>query len=420
MKMHWQILVALVLAVVAGTLTSPDSVLVSVYAFVGQLFLNALLMIALPLVMVSIISGMTNLGNTHSLGRLGVRTLSYYMGTGLLAVVTGLAMVNLFTPGIIDGVPAGERLGLSADTASVLAKVGDSRATDLTDFFLRMIPTNIFRAAADGELLGIIFFSLLFGYFITQIPTALQDSQKRFWSGAHDVMVGITKLLMRFAPYGVFGLVAKIVAITGWDSVRPLAMFFFCVLGGLLLHALVTLSILLRMLGKISPWQHLQRMSTVLLTAFSTSSSSATLPVTMRAVEEKAGVPKRISGFVVPLGATVNMDGTALYECAAAMFIAQAYGLELGIAQQFMIVVIALLSSIGVAGIPSASLVAIAIILGAVGLPLEGVGLILAVDRVLDMCRTSVNVYSDTCAAVLMAKLEEESSGSTSDHAAAV
>jgi Na+/H+-dicarboxylate symporter len=273
---------------------------------------------------------------------------------------------------------------------------------------MRLVPTNVFRAAADGELLGIIFFSLLFGFFITQLAPALQDTQKRFWNGAHDVMVGITGLLMKFAPYGVFALVAKVMAQTGWDAVRPLGIFFLCVLGALLLHGLVTLSLLLRLLGKVSPLQHLQRMNTVLLTAFSTSSSSATLPVTLRAVSERAGVSKRVSGFVVPLGATINMDGTALYECAAAMFIAQAYGLELSYTTQFIVVMIALLTSVGVAGVPSASLVAIVIILGAVGLPMEGVGLILAVDRVLDMCRTAVNVYSDTCAAVIIGRLEGE------------
>ncbi len=404
--MHWQILIALALAVLAGALTPADSTWIAVYAFCGQLFLNALLMISLPLVMVSITSGMINIGDGRSLGRLGVRTFIYYMTTSLLAILVGLAMVNAFTPGIIDGQPAGERLGLSEDTAAVMERVGDAKTTDLSSFFLRLIPTNIFQAAAQGELLGIIFFSLLFGFFITQLKPALQDTQKRFWGGAHDVMVGMTNLIMKFAPYGVFALVAKVVAQTGWASIEPLAIFFLCVLGGLLIHGLVTLSFLLRVFGKVSPLQHIRSMGTVLLTAFSTSSSSATLPVTMRAVEQKAGVPQRVGGFVVPLGATINMDGTALYECAAAMFIAQAYGLDLDYTQQFIIVLIALLSSVGVAGVPSASLVAIAIILGAIGLPLEGVGLILAVDRVLDMCRTAVNVYSDTCAATILARLE--------------
>lgn len=404
--MHWQILIALVLAVLVGAVTPADSVWTAAYAFCGQIFLNALLMISLPLVMVSITSGMINIGDARSLGRLGVRTFLYYMTTSLLAIIVGLAMINAFTPGIIDGEPAGERLGLSADTASVMERVGNAKTADLSSFFLRLVPTNIFQAAAQGELLGIIFFSLLFGFFITQLKPALQDTQKRFWGGAHDVMVGMTSLVMKFAPYGVFALVAKVIAQTGWESIEPLAVFFLCVLGGLLIHGFITLSVLLRVVGKMSPVQHLRNMGTVLLTAFSTSSSSATLPVTMRAVEEKAGVPKRVSGFVVPLGATINMDGTALYECAAAMFIAQAYGLDLGFAQQFMIVTIALLSSVGVAGVPSASLVAIAMILGAIGLPLEGVGLILAVDRVLDMCRTAVNVYSDTCAATVLARLE--------------
>jgi proton glutamate symport protein len=408
MKMHWQIFIALGLALLAGAFTPADSPLVAVYAFGGQLFLNALLMVALPLVMVSMISGMINIGDARSLGRLGLSAFVYFMGTGLLAILTGLFIINLVAPGIIDGAPAGSRLGLSADTETVMAQIGERKVTELSDFFLRMIPTNVFAAAAGGDLLGIIFFSLLFGFFITRLAPDLRQAQQRFWQGAHDVMVGVTRLVMLFAPYGVFALVAKVVSQTGWESVRPLGIFFLCVLGALVFHALVTLSLLLRMAG-LSPLTHLRRMGTPLLTAFSTSSSSATLPVTLNAVETQAGVSKRVSGFVIPLGATLNMNGTALYECAAALFIAQAYGLELGYVQQFAVVTIALLSSVGVAGVPSASLVAIAIILGAVGLPLEGVGLILAVDRVLDMCRTAVNVYGDTCAAVIIQRLEGRS-----------
>jgi proton glutamate symport protein len=406
MKMHWQIFIALGLAVLAGAFTPPDSPLVAVYAFGGQLFLNALLMVALPLVMVSMISGMINIGDARALGRLGLSAFVYFMGTGLLAILTGLFIVNLVAPGIIDGAPAGSRLGLSADTETVMAQIGERKVTELSDFFLRMIPTNIFAAAAGGDLLAIIFFSLLFGFFITRLAPDLRQTQQRFWHGAHDVMVGVTRLVMLFAPYGVFALVAKVVSQTGWEAVRPLGIFFLCVLGALVFHALVTLSLLLRLAG-LSPLTHLRRMGTPLLTAFSTSSSSATLPVTLNAVETQAGVSKRVSGFVIPLGATINMNGTALYECAAALFIAQAYGLELGYVQQFAVVTIALLSSVGVAGVPSASLVAIAIILGAVGLPLEGVGLILAVDRVLDMCRTAVNVYGDTCAAVILQRIED-------------
>lgn len=231
---------------------------------------------------------------------------------------------------------------------------------------------------------------------------------KNFWQGLLDVMMSMTNWVMKFAPLGVFALVAKVVAVSGLDAFKPLAIFFFTVLGALVIHSAGTLYLILRFVAKVNPLLHYRAMSSALLTAFSTSSSSATLPLTMECVEQKAGVSNRVSSFTLPLGATVNMDGTALYECVAAMFIAQAYGLELNFTTQFIIVLVALLTSIGVAGIPSASLVAITVILSTIGLPLEAVGLILAVDRVLDMCRTSVNVFSDSVAAVVIGKLEGE------------
>jgi Na+/H+-dicarboxylate symporter len=221
-------------------------------------------------------------------------------------------------------------------------------------------------------------------------------------------MMKITDFVMKFAPLGVFALVAKIVASTGFSAFVPLAWFFFTTLAALAIHFLITLPLLLYLVGGVAPWRHYRAMISALLTAFSTASSSATLPLTMECVEKNAGVSNRTTSFVLPLGATINMDGTALYECVAAMFIAQAYGLELSFASQFTIVLVALLTSIGVAGIPAASLVAIAIILAAIGLPAEGIGLILAVDRVLDMVRTTVNVFSDSCGAVIIAKSEGE------------
>jgi Na+/H+-dicarboxylate symporter len=213
---------------------------------------------------------------------------------------------------------------------------------------------------------------------------------------------------MKFAPIGVFGLVAKTVAATGFAAFQPLLVFFFSVVGALAIHAFITLPLLLRFVGKVNPALFIQKMSPVMLTAFSTASSSATLPLTLETVEKEVGVSNGTTSFVLPLGATINMDGTALYECVAAMFIAQAYGLDLSITQQFTIVLVALLTSIGVAGIPAASLVAITVILGVIGLPLEGLGLLLVTDRILDMMRTAVNVYSDSCGAVIIARTEGE------------
>jgi Na+/H+-dicarboxylate symporter len=266
----------------------------------------------------------------------------------------------------------------------------------------------VVAAAAQGQMLGLIFFSLLFGFFMTRLEHTNAETMYQLWDGVYQVMMMITDWVMKFAPLGVFALVAKVVATTGLDAFKPLALFFSCVVAALAIHFFIILPLLLRFIGQVNPLRQFQAMAPALLTAFSTSSSSATLPLTLDCVEKNAGVSNRTSSFVLPLGATINMDGTALYECVAAMFIAQAYGLHLGFAEQFTIVLVALLTSIGVAGIPAASLVAISIILTTMGLPVEGIGLILAVDRILDMCRTTVNVFSDSCGAVIIARSEGE------------
>ncbi|MDT8385305.1 MAG: dicarboxylate/amino acid:cation symporter [Gammaproteobacteria bacterium] len=413
LKLHWQILIALVLAVIAGTLTGTDGSLFgitfySIYQFIGTLFLNALKMLIVPLIVSSIIVGIAGIGSTGALGRLGGKTLFYYMSTSLIAILIGLVMVNIIAPGVIDGAPAKDLIGLTADVDDIKDKVEGKGAGDVVDVFLRMVPTNIVTAAANGQMLGLIFFSLLFGFFLTKIQEAYAEALYNFWQGTYEVMMLITEWVMKFAPIGVFALVAKVVATTGLDAFKPLALFFVTVVLALAVHFFVVMPILLRVIGRVNPWRHYRAMLPALLTAFSTSSSSATLPMTMECVEKNAGVSNKTSSFVLPLGATINMDGTALYECVAAIFIAQAYGIELSFATQFTVVMVALLTSIGVAGIPSASLVAISIILAAIGLPIEAIGLILAVDRVLDMCRTTVNVFSDSCGAVVIARTEGE------------
>lgn len=407
LALHWQIAIALVLAAIAGTLTADNAGAMEVYSILGTLFLNALKMLIVPLIVSAIVGGMLAL-EKDSLGRLGGKTVLYYGTTTLIATLIGLLVLDVIQPGIIDGAPAGPRLGLSADTGKVVAAVAGRGLGDIAGLLESMIPANLFVAAAQGEMLGLIFFSLLFGGITARLPERHLRPQREFWTSLYEAMIGITEVVMKFAPLGVFGLVAKTVAATGFQAIQPLALFFFSVLLGLAIHTFVILSLILKFLGRVRPGLHLQAMSPVLLMAFSTSSSSATLPVTIEHVQKGAGVSPQVSGFVLPLGATVNMNGTALYECAAAIFIAQAYGLELSIFTQFTVVLLALVTSIGVAGIPAASLVAIAVILGAVGLPIEGVGLILAVDRVLDMCRTAVNVYGDTVGAVVIARLEGE------------
>jgi len=409
LKLHWQIAIALALAVVAGLVLGAVPGFVAAANFVGTLFLNALKMLIVPLIVAAIIAGLSGISEAGVLGRLGSRTLLYYMGTGLLAILTGLVMVNWLEPGIIAGKAAGARMGLAVDTAQVLQGVRERGTGDLVAVLQRLIPANPFAAAAQGDILGLVTFSLLLAWALAQLPETLRESQQRFWQGIYLAMIRLAELVMRFAPLGVFALVAVVVARTGLAALQPLAWFFLAVILGLLVHALVTVPLVLRLVAGVSPLQHFRAVSPALITAFSTSSSAATLPLTLACLRDRAGVSERVTGFVLPIGANVNTDGTALYECAAALFIAQAYGLELSFATQFTVVLMALLTSVGVAGIPSASLVAIALILSSIGLPLEGVGLILAVDRVLDMCRTTVNVLGDTAAAVVVARLEGES-----------
>jgi Na+/H+-dicarboxylate symporter len=413
LKLHWQILIALVLAVIAGYATGTESAIFgvtfySMFDFVGHLFLSALKMLIVPLITAAIITGIAGIGSEEGFGRLGGKTVLYYITTSLLAIVTGLFFVNLIAPGIADGQPVKDLLGLTADASTIIQNAEGRGAGDFVTVFERMVPANIFKAAHEGQMLGLITFSLIFGYFMVRIPAEHGQTMVSFWQAMMQIMMRITDLVMLFAPIGVFALVAKVVASTGLDAVAPLASFAATVLLALLFHSLVTIPLLLILIGRVNPVRHFQAMAPALLTAFSTSSSSATLPVTLDSVENRAGVSNRVSSFVVPLGATVNMDGTALYECVAVVFIAQAYGIDLSLGLQFLIVTTALLTSVGVAGVPAASLVAIVVILAAAGLPAEGIGLILAVDRILDMCRTTVNVFSDSSGAVIIARTEGE------------
>ncbi len=412
LALHWQILIALGLGVVAGYFTGDFSVagvsLLSVYEFVGQLFLNALKMLIVPLIASSIALGVAGLGNSNSLGTLGLKTLFFYLVTIASAILVGLIIVNLVQPGLVDGQPAGDLLALTSSTDEVQARVGGRGLGEIPKIILGAVPQNIVAAAAANEMLALIFFSGLFGYFMSQIKHELAETMYRFTSGVFETMILITNWVMKFAPYGVFGLVAAVVTKTGFGAAKPLVTFSLTVVAALLFHTFITLPAFVRFVGRVSPLRLFQAVAPALLTAFSTASSSATLPITMNNLEGRAGVPNKYTSFVLPLGATVNMNGTALYECMAAMFIAQAYGLELDFTTQFLICAIALITSIGVAAVPSASLVAIAIILTAIGLPIEALAVLLVFDRVLDMLRTTTNVFGDACCAVIVARLQGE------------
>jgi proton glutamate symport protein len=410
--LHIQILIAIGLAVLCGVLSGPTTGIgtmkwIDAYQFVGDLFLNALRMLVVPLVVSSVVIGVAGIGSIQGFGRLGIKTIAYYITTTFAAVLVGLILVNVIRPGVADNA-APPDAGVSATAQTQLAKVEGRGLRDIADIFQRLVPQNVIRSAVEGDMLGLIFFSLLFGYFLSRLPDERQRPLLGVFQGLNDVMLLITELVMRFAPIGVFALVAKVVATTGLDAFRQVAIFFVTVVLGLAIHLFVVLPLMMRFLGRVNPMRHFRAMTPALLTAFSTASSSATLPMTMECVEKRAGVSKRTTSFVLPLGATVNMDGTALYECVAVLFIAQVYGIDLSFAAQVSVVVLALLTSIGVAGIPAASLVAIVIVMNAVGVPAEGLGLIFAVDRILDMCRTAVNVFSDSCGAVIIGRSEGE------------
>jgi Na+/H+-dicarboxylate symporter len=348
------------------------------------------------------------LGSGPDLGRLGGRTLGFYLLTTLIAVLIALFLVNLIEPGVEDGQPVGDKFAFTADAATVTDNVKARADTSVLDTVKGIVPSNIVEAAANTKLLALVFFSVLFGFFLARIEQPHQGTVMSFWQGIFQIMMRMTGWVMMLAPIGVFALIAKVVTVSGFTGARSLIIFAGCVVAGLVIYGFVALPTLLALVARVNPWRLYPAMAPALLTAFSTASSSATLPLSLQCLEKRANVSKRIAGFVMPLGASVNHAGSALYECAAAMFIAQAYGLHLSFATQFTVVILALITSMGVAGIPAASLVGIAIILGAVGLPAEGIGVLLVFDRILDMCRTAINVLADAACTVIVARLEGE------------
>jgi len=363
----------------------------------SDIFLRLLRMAIMPLIITSLTAAVINVGGRRDLGVLGAKTFAYYITSSLLAILTGQALVNILKPGIGSAIEFQEKV-----TEIPAAAQGPF------ELILNIIPENPFQALAEGAVLPVIFFCILFGYFVTRLDEPYKSTLGDFFQGAFKAMMKLTYAVIWTAPLGVFGINARIVATTGFEAFRSLGFYFVIVLIGLLIHAAVTLPLLVYLVTRKNPYRHYLGMPSALITAFSTGSTIVTLPLTMKAVTEHSGVSDKISSFVLPIGATINMDGTALYECVAVIFIAQIYGVALGFDQQLIIVLTALLASIGAASVPMSGLVMMSIILGAVGLPLEGVAVILAVDRVLDMFRTMVNVLSDSCGAVIVATLDGE------------
>jgi Na+/H+-dicarboxylate symporter len=367
------------------------------------MFLRGLRMIVIPLIFSSIALGVAGMGTSKSLGRIAGKTFAFYIITTLIAAAIGLTLVNIVKPGV------GADLKLTENVTELAgAKVS------FIDQIVNIIPANIFEALSTGNLLAIIFFAIIFGFFINMVDEKQQTTLKDILQAIYDVIMKITFFIIKLAPYGVFAIVANVVGQQAGDTkalldiAGSLGIFVLIVWVGLLIHGGIVLPTLVRVLGKANPWRHISKVSTALLTAFSTCSSGAALPINIRDTHEKCGVSNKIASFTLPLGATINMNGTALYECVAAIFIAQAYGIELTILQQVILVFTSLFAAIGAAGIPMAGMVMLTIVLNVVGLPLEGIGLVLAVEQLCDMPRTMINTYGDTCGAVIIAKSEGE------------
>lgn len=406
LALHWQILIGIGLGIAAGILLcriAPYESWGKYIKWAGDIFLRGLRMIVIPLVFTSIALGVAGMGNSAALGRIAGKTLLYYICTTVLAASIGLTLVNIVKPGV------GASLNLTEDVSSV-----GTQQVSFIDQIVNIVPANIFESMAKGDLLPVIFFAVIFGFFMNKVDQKHSGTLGNLFTAIYEVIMKITFFIIRLAPYGVFAIVAGVV---GKQADNPkallsmagsLGVFVLVVWGGLLIQGGVVLPLLVRLLGKQNPWRHISKMSTALLTAFSTCSSGAALPVNIRDSQEKCGVSNKIASFVLPLGSTINMNGTALYECVTAIFIAQAYGIDLSIAQQVMIVFTALLAAIGTAGIPMAGMVMLTIVLSAVGLPLEGIGLVLAVEQLCDMPRTCINTYGDSCGAVIIARSEGE------------
>jgi len=399
-RLHWQVLLAMVLGAVTGAVFGEPAA--ARLGWIGDLFMKLLRMVIVPLVLTSIISGVASVGGGRAIGRLFSKTLGYYVLSSFFAAMVGLLMVNLIRPGV-----GANMLRASSQELPELETAGTP-----VELLLDIVPENVIQAAASADMLAIIFFCIVFGASITTLPDRTRVILTDIFDALFHTMMALTSGIIKFLPIGVFALITRMVGTTGFEAFEPLAMYALTIFSGVTIHLFVTLPLLLIVLGRISPRIHFANMREPLLVAFSTSSSGATLPVTMSVVEEKVGVSNKVSSFVIPMGATVNMDGTAVFECAGALFIAQVLGFDLTILQQGIVVLTALLASIGAAAVPSAGLVIIFIVLEAIGLRGPDVNVIvgsmLAIDRPLDMYRTAVNVFSDSCGAAIIARSEGE------------
>ena len=401
LKLHWQVLIAMIAGAFVAMVFGERAL---IFSHLGTIFMKLLKMVIVPLILFSVTSGVTSIGDSNTLGRMGVKVFGYYMLTSILAILVGLSLTNLFQPG--------KGINFSVDSNKFDPSTL-SQPNSLGDIIIRMIPSNPIKAMADGEILALIFWSIVLGIAITQISDKPKKAIIKGFDYGFELMMKLTQGIISFLPIGVFGLIINAIVNSGTDLFKVIGFYWMTIAIGLSIHWLIILPLVFYSFTKINPIKHWKAMSSAFVTAFSTSTSLGTLPVTMNCLKKNIGVSNKTSSFVLPLGATINMDGTALYECAGVLFISQVLGADLEIYQQFIIVITAFLASIGTAAIPSAGLVMIFIVLDAVGLSNNPevpiiVGAMLAVDRPLDMFRTVINITSDSIGAVILAKSENE------------
>jgi len=417
MRLHTQITIALILGLAAGLLANLlgidplTNILVAIEP-IGTAWIRLITMVVIPLVFASLIVGTASLGDITKLGRIGGKTVAYYLVTTAVAVSIGLLVSNLIQPGsgMSEAALAGLRSTYGAEGATRVDLA--QHAPSMVEVLLGMIPRNPVRAMADGDMLPIIFFAIFFGAAISALPAEKRDPLVVFFDGVNEAAMIMIHWIMKLAPIAVFVLIAAVIARFGTDIIASLGIYSLTVIAGLLLHVGITYMLILKYLGGWRPLDFLRKIRDPQLIAFSTSSSNATLPLTMETAEDELGVSKEVSSFVLPLGATINMDGTALYQAVATMFIIQVLVGDISIATQLMIVLTATLASIGAAGVPSAGIIILVLVLeqalAGTGVdPAAGIALVLGVDRMLDMCRTAVNVTGDLTASVVIDRSEK-------------
>jgi Na+/H+-dicarboxylate symporter len=409
LQLHTKILLALVAGAGFGLLANRAGFAGFVVSYVkpiGSAFVRLIGMVVVPLVFASLLVGTTSLKDIRSLGRIGAKTIVFYLCTTAIAVSVGLSLANVARPGL--GLAEKARSKLIEGAAQQEAAEAPQERPSIKDVLLNIIPRNPIRALAEGQMLQIIFFALFAGVCLTLLPPERGGPAIRFFEAVNDVMVTMVHVIMKIAPYGVFALIAAVVADFGLHILLMLAKYCLVVVIGLVIHTLLVYSSALTLFSRMGMRRFFRGIRPAQLIAFSSSSSSATLPVTIDCTAENLGVSRTICSFTLPLGATINMDGTSLYQGVSAVFLAQLYGMDLSLSQQLAVVLTATLASIGTAGTPGAGIVTLAIVLTSIGVPLQGIGIIMGVERILDMCRSVVNVTGDAACAVVVASTENQ------------